>query len=154
MDVVLFMLLKGRGHRAFPVARDSVVLGRREDCDFRIPLADVSRQHCKVVLDHANGTVRVEDLGSANGTLVNGKKVQVAVLRAGDAVTLGPVTFVVQVDGVPADNAVERAARKNAPGPKLAQPMSVEDEIADVLSSSDLPDPDDSDVMIHVEPAK
>ena len=48
-------------------------------------------------------TVRVEDLGSSNGTYRNGERVQQAELAAGDTLQIGPVVFVLQVDGFPAD---------------------------------------------------
>jgi len=152
MEVVLFMLLSNRGYRAFPVSKATVTLGRREDCDFRIPLPDVSRRHCRLVVNQANHTVRIEDLGSANGTLVNGKKCQISPVAAGDTISLGPVSFVVQIDGVPADNNIDAAARP--PGPKLADAFTVEDAIGQVLAEPENPDPDDSDVVIHLDPPK
>jgi pSer/pThr/pTyr-binding forkhead associated (FHA) protein len=78
------------------------IIGRREDCDLRIPLGDVSRKHCRVIKEA--DSVRVEDLGSSNGTYVNGQRVQEAILQPGDTVKVGPVRFVLQVDGVPADD--------------------------------------------------
>src|SRR5690606_6886301 len=71
----------------------------------RIPLGDVSRKHCRLVKD--NGELRVEDLGSSNGTFHNGQRVQEAVLEPGDALQIGPVTFVVQVEGVPSDDELQ-----------------------------------------------
>ena len=100
MKVALVMLRPDGGKRPFPLNRDITVLGRREDCDLRIPLGDVSRKHCRVVKDY--DTVRLEDLGSSNGTFCNGVRIQETVLEAGDTMTVGPVSFVVQVDGSPA----------------------------------------------------
>lgn len=87
--------------RSFSIARDMTVVGRREDCDLRIPLGEVSRKHCRLVRD--GDTLRVEDLGSSNGTYLNGQRVQEATLNPGDSVQIGPVIFVLQVDGSPAD---------------------------------------------------
>jgi len=87
--------------RSFSIVRDMTVIGRREDCDLRIPLGEVSRKHCRLIKD--GDTVRLEDLGSSNGTYHNGQRVQEAVLAPGDNVQVGPVTFVVQIDGHPAD---------------------------------------------------
>jgi pSer/pThr/pTyr-binding forkhead associated (FHA) protein len=51
--------------------------------------------------------VRVEDMGSVNGTLLNGKKVRgVEYVRPGDTLTVGPVTFVVEY--VPTPSAIQR----------------------------------------------
>jgi pSer/pThr/pTyr-binding forkhead associated (FHA) protein len=88
--------------RSFSVTRDMTVIGRREDCDLRIPLGDVSRKHCRLILD--GDTIKVEDLGSSNGTYRNGERVQQTELTAGDTLQIGPVVFVLQVDGFPADD--------------------------------------------------
>ncbi|HEX4125004.1 MAG TPA: FHA domain-containing protein [Tepidisphaeraceae bacterium] len=82
--------------------RDMTVIGRREDCDLRIPLSDVSRKHCRLVRD--GDTLRLEDLGSSNGTYRNGERVQEAILSPGDTLQVGPVQFVLQIDGNPADD--------------------------------------------------
>lgn len=93
------MFREGGEQRSFSLARDTTIVGRREDADFRIPLTDVSRKHCRIV---KNGNVlKVEDLGSSNGTYVNGQKVQSAKLNPGDTLQVGPVPFVVQIDGTP-----------------------------------------------------
>jgi hypothetical protein len=88
--------------RSFSIMRDMTVIGRREDCDLRIPLSDVSRKHCRLVRD--GETLRLEDLGSSNGTYCNGERVQEAVLAPGDTLQVGPVQFVLQIDGQPADD--------------------------------------------------
>ena len=87
--------------RSFSITRDTTVVGRREDCDFRIPLGEISRKHCRLTKD--GETLRIEDLGSSNGTYHNGERVQEAELGPGDTLQIGSVVFVVQIDGVPAD---------------------------------------------------
>jgi pSer/pThr/pTyr-binding forkhead associated (FHA) protein len=84
------------------------VIGRREDCDLRIPLGEISRKHCRLVRDEE--TLRLEDLGSSNGTYHNGQRIQESVLAAGDTVQIGPVVFVLQLDGVPADEDLQPVA--------------------------------------------
>lgn len=101
MGVVLVMFRADGQRRSFSVTRDMTVIGRREDCDLRIPLSDVSRKHCRLILD--GDTIKVEDLGSSNGTYKNGERVQQTEIGAGDTLQVGPVVFVAQVDGVPAD---------------------------------------------------
>ena len=65
-------------------------LGRGTDVDIRIDDPGVSRHHAEIVL----GTdVTIRDLGSTNGTLVNGRMVSVAVLGAGDRIQLGTTTL-------------------------------------------------------------
>ena len=108
MGVVMVMFRNDQQRRSFSVTRDMTVIGRREDCDLRIPLSDVSRKHCRVILD--GETIKVEDLGSSNGTYRNGERVQQAELSAGDTLQVGPVVFVLQVDGFPADEDLKPVA--------------------------------------------
>jgi pSer/pThr/pTyr-binding forkhead associated (FHA) protein len=76
-------------------------LGRGQSCTVRIPSADVSRLHCRVRME-ADGLVRVEDLGSVNGTFINGTPIHgLEIVRPGDRLGLGPVTFVVEYDMTP-----------------------------------------------------
>ncbi|HLL87946.1 MAG TPA: FHA domain-containing protein, partial [Tepidisphaeraceae bacterium] len=102
MQVVLVLFRSDGERRSFSVVRDITVIGRREDCDLRIPLGDISRKHCRLIRD--DDAVRLEDLGSSNGSFVNGQRVQEAVVQPGDTISVGPVNFVVQIDGVPSDD--------------------------------------------------
>jgi pSer/pThr/pTyr-binding forkhead associated (FHA) protein len=101
---VVFVMFRGEGdRRSFSVTRDVTVIGRREDCDLRIPVSEVSRKHCRIIRD--GDTVRAEDLGSSNGTFHNGQRISGGViLQPGDSIQVGPVVFVLQIDGVPADD--------------------------------------------------
>ena len=103
MQAVLVMFRSDGERRSFSVVRDMTVIGRREDCDLRIPLGEVSRKHCRMVRD--GDTLRLEDLGSSNGTYLNGTRVErEATLNPGDSIQVGPVVFVLQVDNYPADD--------------------------------------------------
>jgi len=121
MQAVLVMFRSDGERRSFSVARDITVIGRREDCDLRIPLGDISRKHCRLVRD--GEAMRVEDLGSSNGTFHNGQRVQEASLNAGDSIQVGPVVFVLQVDGVPGDEEL---------APVIAAPATEEGQTAEV----------------------
>jgi ABC transport system ATP-binding/permease protein len=70
-------------------------VGRTARADFIVDAALVSRIHCRLTADVSDQLV-VEDLGSTNGTIVNGKKVDRGVLRVGDTLTVGRVDFRVQ----------------------------------------------------------
>ena len=89
------------------------VIGRREDCDLRIPLPMVSRRHCEL---HVNqDSLKLRDLESRGGTFVNGKRVEgETTVRAGDYLRIGPLVFVCQLDGVPQ----QIVPPKKAPPPK------------------------------------
>ena len=67
----------------------SVVIGREAPSDVVIPDRSLSRRHARFSLD--GGTLRVEDLGSTNGTRLRGERIQRAEVRPGDAVELGGV---------------------------------------------------------------
>ena len=70
-------------------------VGRTARADFVVDAALVSRLHCRLTADPSDQLV-VEDLGSTNGTIVNGKKVDRGILRVGDTLTVGRVDFMVQ----------------------------------------------------------
>ena len=78
-------------------------VGRAPRSDFVVDSALVSRVHCRLELSAAN-TLELEDLGSTNGTLVNGKKVTKVTLNDGDMVTIGRVQFVVTSGATPDDS--------------------------------------------------
>ena len=69
-------------------------MGRAPRADFVVDAALVSRVHCRFLLNDTN-QLQLEDLGSTNGTFVNGKKVSKTTLSDGDQVTVGRVQFVV-----------------------------------------------------------
>jgi pSer/pThr/pTyr-binding forkhead associated (FHA) protein len=67
-------------------------IGRHRDCNLRIAARQVSRRHC--VLKARDGWLIVCDLGSCNGTLVNGQHVHgERILHPGDELEIGPITF-------------------------------------------------------------
>jgi len=98
--------------------QDSWVIGSREDCDLRVPEPTVSGHHCR--LTHQGNGFTLEDLGSTNGTFVNGAKVapgaQVWVPH-GANVTLGsrvPMPWPVAMNGLP-----DRQATVVSPPPPM-----------------------------------
>jgi hypothetical protein len=73
--------------KRWPLNKPSLTIGRGEDCDIVLPDRQVSRQHIKILRD-AQGFA-VEDLGSKNGTYLNGMPVQgVARLQDGDEIQI------------------------------------------------------------------
>jgi pSer/pThr/pTyr-binding forkhead associated (FHA) protein len=67
-------------------------MGRTARADFIVEAPLVSRIHCRLTASSSDQLV-VEDLKSTNGTLVNGEKVDRAVLKTGDVLTVGRVEF-------------------------------------------------------------
>ncbi len=99
MDVNLVLLKKDGSHKLFPLPSSVTVIGRRHSCDLCIPLVSVSKKHCQLNLD--DGVLKIRDLGSRNGTYLNSKRIDNATIKAGDSIKIGPLTFVLQIDGQP-----------------------------------------------------
>jgi Protein of unknown function (DUF3662)/FHA domain len=73
------------------------VIGRGTEADIRLPDTGVSRKHVDVVLD--GSTAIAEDLGSTNGTLVNGRRISRQPLADGDVIRIGHSVLVYRQDG-------------------------------------------------------
>lgn len=72
----------------FPLKLDKqVVIGRSSELDMVLVEDMVSRKHAKISV--AEGRITIEDLGSTNGTFVNGEKVKQARLKEGDRILIG-----------------------------------------------------------------
>ncbi|MGF1547627.1 MAG: FHA domain-containing protein [Thiotrichales bacterium] len=71
----------------YPLNKETIKIGRVVGNDIPIESMAVSSQHCKIVT--VDGDSFLEDLGSTNGTYVNGKKVRKHALEHGDLITIG-----------------------------------------------------------------
>jgi serine/threonine protein kinase len=71
------------------------VIGRSPECDLVIKVSEISKRHCRILLTPDQAVV--EDLGSSNGTLVNGEPVSRAQLHDGDELDLGGHIFQVRM---------------------------------------------------------
>lgn len=99
MDVMLVMFKSDGKRQDFPLNKSRTIVGRKNNCDLRIPLSSVSRQHCELTIEGEQ--LRIKDLGSSNGTFHNGSRIQEAILEPGDELTIGPVVFTTVIDGNP-----------------------------------------------------
>ena len=79
------------------LSRSIKTMGRAARADFVVDAPLVSRLHCRLSLD-ARHHLDVEDLGSTNGTWVNGRKIKRAPLVGGDRLRVGRVEFVVKAE--------------------------------------------------------
>ena len=68
-----------------------VTIGRSSKCDISIDSPELSRQHIRIVRDGPE--YEVQDLESRNGVYLNGVKIHRAVLRGGDTIQIGNVSF-------------------------------------------------------------
>ncbi len=82
--------------RRFPVQPGSTLIGRGQDADIRLADTGVSRRHAVVRYD--GQAVLIEDLGSTNGTLVNGQRVRTSRLQQGDVIRAGHSVIVFRIE--------------------------------------------------------
>ena len=79
------------GSPAIDVAKDMTLVGRKEDCDVRLDHKSISKVHC--VLVKTDGLLLLRDLGSTNGTRVNGTRVRRAALLPNDKISFANFHF-------------------------------------------------------------
>jgi hypothetical protein len=89
-------LVSGDG-RTYPLAIGSTVIGRGDQATLRLPDVGISRRHARLDFDGAQ--LVVTDLGSTNGTMVNGQRVSAVALNPGDVIQIGTTTLTFRVDG-------------------------------------------------------
>jgi len=89
-------LVSGDG-RSYPLSISSTVIGRGDQANMRLPDVGISRRHARLDFDGAQ--VVLTDLGSTNGTMVNGHRVSAVALNPGDMIQLGTTTLTYRVDG-------------------------------------------------------
>jgi pSer/pThr/pTyr-binding forkhead associated (FHA) protein len=89
---VAFRLVSLDGGPDIPVDADLILVGRHASCSTRLGSSKVSRLHC--CLSVVGREVIVRDLGSMNGTRVNGRLVESARLRPGDELSVADLRYV------------------------------------------------------------
>jgi Protein of unknown function (DUF3662)/Inner membrane component of T3SS, cytoplasmic domain len=83
--------------RTYPLSVGSTVIGRGDQANLRLPDVGISRRHARIDFD--GGQIVLTDLGSTNGTSVNGQRVSAVALNPGDMIQLGTTTLTFRVDG-------------------------------------------------------
>ena len=117
-------------NRVFPL-KDTTVIGRSADCDISLAAAHLSRRHAQLQI--IDGALFVKDLGSANGTFLNGKQVMEARVKRGDELRFDALTFGVMG---PADEMAKTTVRSipvpSTPSakPPAPKPISQSDKSA------------------------
>ena len=97
--------------RSFPLLAATVV-GRSSDCALQLDQAGLSRQHARLIPTHDG--LQIEDLGSTNGTTVNGTRVLRAIAQVGDEIGFDQLRF--RLTG----SLQEAPAAEGAPAPATA----------------------------------
>jgi pSer/pThr/pTyr-binding forkhead associated (FHA) protein len=96
---VVGFLLAGDGlqpGRVFPLSRNSTLIGRADNADIRLAHAAVSGEHARITTVGLG--FEIEDLGSVNGTFVNGQRITRGKLQRGDRLLLGSLEFTFLVE--------------------------------------------------------
>ena len=95
-----FVLLQGGEVIPFPVTKDVMLLGRHPDCDIQLQSNMLSRKHARLLRE--GEAFFIEDLGSGNGTFLNGKRIEARMpINHNDRVKLGPLLLRFESEGVP-----------------------------------------------------
>jgi predicted component of type VI protein secretion system len=89
------------GGDPIPLRKPKLLVGRRPSCDIRLEFPNVSSQHYE--LEWVNGYWRVRDLRSANGTKVNGERIDEKFIQPGDTLMIAKHGF--EIDYTPDPNA-------------------------------------------------
>jgi hypothetical protein len=93
-EVVLAVQEPGRSTRRVPITGAPIRIGRAPECELVLRDSRVSRRHARL---HArDGVLLLTDLGSTNGTRVNGHRVTEVVHGAGDRISVGDTSVVVE----------------------------------------------------------
>jgi pSer/pThr/pTyr-binding forkhead associated (FHA) protein len=106
-------LLPLDGSAPINITKDLVLIGRKEECDVRLEHKSVSKMHC--VLVKTDGLLLLRDLGSTNGTRVNGTRVRRAALLPNDQLSIAHYRFRVYLgpDGAEEISANEHTQQLN-----------------------------------------
>lgn len=96
MDVILKVLEGGKTGTKIAVKKNEFIIGRSTKCHLCAGSTAISRQHCAILRD--DNRVTVKDLGSRNGTLLNGVRIDGEhELVTGDELIVGPLKFMVAI---------------------------------------------------------
>ncbi len=124
------------------MSQEVTVIGRRSSCQLQVPRAEVSRRHCEI--RQRGQELQLRDLGSRNGTYLNGKPVTEAIIKPGDRLNVGPVTFVFQIDGKPEKIGSPQKLKIKGDSAKpgtddlLGEELDASDELAELEDSGSL----------------
>jgi pSer/pThr/pTyr-binding forkhead associated (FHA) protein len=144
------VVLRGRSStQTIRLGNDVTIVGRQDGCQLQIRSSQVSRKHCE--LTEKDGVLIVKDLGSSNGTFINGKKVS-GTQRAehGMELSFGGVKFRVERVGQPA----APVAAKKATDTAVAEAVEVEGAEPILLDDGgESPSPTDSAPTIMQPPS-
>ena len=135
-------LFPATGGRPIELERDLTVVGRVDECDLKLDHKSVSKLHCVLLRNQDQLVIR--DLGSTNGTRVNGQRVRRATVFNEDQLSIAACVFrVVLVFAdepaampIPTNCTIRMDAPKGPKSPILAAPMPIGSESDSVVMES------------------
>ncbi|MBS0207916.1 MAG: FHA domain-containing protein [Planctomycetes bacterium] len=127
MNVKLIVVSGESNAREVPIKRLPLTIGRDPTADLRIVHSQISRRHCQFFL--RNGRLALRDLRSSNGTFIDGKAIDEASVKPGATITIGPLTFRVEVSQSP------KPAKPKGSAPKAT---TLFDPLADAPATGDM----------------
>lgn len=99
IDWYLEGFLAGGKKWLLPVDTYPFIIGRGTDCDLQISSRHISKHHAEI--NKFGSTITVRDLGSTNGTILNGTRIdEPASLKSGDQLTLGGIELILKTKAV------------------------------------------------------
>lgn len=106
-------------NQSFPLG-ETLVLGSAADCDVQIEEPVVAPHHAEITLIDGQA-LRLKDLGSASGTLLNGEAVKEAMLGSGDEIRIGSCRWMLQAPGLRPERVLttEVVSRSSRTWPKV-----------------------------------
>ncbi len=113
-----WLILEGEKKRRFDLDAPEILIGRSPRCEIRLESDKVSREHFRIVREGERSIL--VDLGSRNGTEVNGRKIARKPLEWGDRIRVGDIAFVFISEETPPEATVEAAAVPDAAGQATA----------------------------------
>ena len=142
MDVILKVLKGAKQGTKVAIKKETFLIGRSQKCNLCVASSSVSRRHCK--FSRQESKVLLKDLGSRNGTYVNGEKITEEIeLSTGDEISVGSLSFMITLSpGIANEkrskvrtvaDAVERAANSSDPA---IQEEDISDWLLDVSSAA------------------
>lgn len=115
----LVLLSEGFNGRTYDLKVEKTTVGRVSDNAFEIPEASVSSHHAEIILRGSD--ILIRDLGSTNGTFINGEKITEAVLQPGQTLRFGTVELRL-------DTGTGPAPTPNTPPPATRKPKQTLDQ--------------------------
>jgi pSer/pThr/pTyr-binding forkhead associated (FHA) protein len=111
------------------VTKEMTLVGRGEGCDLRLDHKSVSKLHC--VLVKTDGLILLRDLGSTNGTRVNGQRVRRAALLPNDLLSIASLKFRVMFGNKMFEGAAPDDKTQQIDGDELARLLKKKEELDD-----------------------